>query len=532
MGVGGWGLTYKQTNNYTNKPKQKTLARAVVAAFFLLQTTTTTTTMRTIPVVFLFCSLPLTLTLTVAAVSHPQQLQPHSSHSQHPRYQYHHDQSIGRRRGSSSTSRPVVILGQEQSTLVVGISKRRRTTTRTTMSISTTTTTARQAAAGWPLDDNNDKTAWTNLRGGSQGGKEEERDDCQSLLSSKEQSSSLSSSSPSSPSLSRNNREQIQFRLQVITIVSGFITMAIYYRHYWMPILLDKKQLQQTAVQTLEKLRPPPNAPWWIFVQSHALYALGMTFWELVGLSTIPVETAAGMVFGWPWGAVASAMGKLCGASLAFWIGQGQLRTYVQTKVQHNPLCQLLAESHAHPQQQQQQTQQPPNRQQQEQQQRWHHPLQTALLMKFSCFPETIKNFGTAALLPTVHYGWFLLATAFHGIMFTMLWTWLGVETSQSLGASTTTTATTAATKAAGASTSAVTATTSRGLQLALTFTLFLGLVVSPASMAWWIRDLRRQAAVNAEMNRQQQQQQKQWWSGWQRRIGQGRHRPNSKQLL
>ena len=260
-------------------------------------------------------------------------------------------------------------------------------------------------------------------------------------------------------------------RFVTITTSLILLLLAVWYRDAWWPYVVDKQRLQQAVVQLLQGLQPAADAKWHEAVRLYSLYALGMMVWETIGLSTIPVETAAGMVFPALWAAaVASATGKLLGASLAWMLGRWKLQDYVQNHalVQSSALCQLLA---AHP---------PPSSSSQQPRNLstprvGHAPWVSILLMKFSCFPETIKNYGTAALLPHVTYPWFVGGTALHGIPFTLLWTWLGHETAQQLSSSTTTT------------------TKSRGLQLALTATLFLGFVVSPVSMALWIRDLQHQ---------------------------------------
>jgi len=253
-------------------------------------------------------------------------------------------------------------------------------------------------------------------------------------------------STPSSPtSISKKSAIQWTLTLSSLTALGVY---AYSTRESWSPLLLDKKKLQQAAVDILEGLRPAdPNDATQRY-RAYALYASGMTTWEMLGLSTIPVETAAGMVFGWP-AAVASATGKLMGASLAFWFGRSVLQKVVLRQFADNAMLQLLRENSAER----------------------HHPLLSALMMKFSCFPETIKNYGTAAFLPSVNFITFFGATFFHGVMFTLLWTWLGVETSQQLEAE---------------------AANSLGLQIALGAMLVMGFVVSPVSMAWWIRDLRK----------------------------------------
>ncbi|KAL7572632.1 hypothetical protein ACA910_010384 [Epithemia clementina (nom. ined.)] len=267
-------------------------------------------------------------------------------------------------------------------------------------------------------------------------------------------------------------------------------------REAWLPYLLDQQKLQDAVVQLLQGLRPPEQGSAWTKVRGYWVYGAGMTLWELLGLSTIPVETAAGMVFGWPWAAVASGSGKLLGASLAYGLGKWKLQAAVQNHalVRNNALCQLLAAQQPSrpslaPTTIPTTTTTPTTSASPISYPKPHAPIVSALLMKFSCFPELIKNFGTAALLPSVTFGWFFLATFLHGISFTLLWTWLGVETALQL-------------EQPGTPTSPV-------LQAILFFVLFiLGFVLSPVSMAWWIRDLQRQQAAFVAAAAMAQQQQ------------------------
>jgi uncharacterized membrane protein YdjX (TVP38/TMEM64 family) len=184
--------------------------------------------------------------------------------------------------------------------------------------------------------------------------------------------------------------------------------------------------------------------PW-----SLPIYAGGMAIWELLGLSTIPVETAAGMVFGLQRGVLASGAGKLLGASAAFGLGRGLLAQYVQVKLKQNPVWSVLNRSTE-----------------------VHAPLVVGLLMKFSCFPELFKNFGSSCLNMT--YTTFLTATAMHGLMFTLLWTSLGVD--------------------AAARLENAVLPANVPLQVCLVLAALIGLAGSPLLMAWWIRDMKKLA--------------------------------------
>jgi uncharacterized membrane protein YdjX (TVP38/TMEM64 family) len=245
-----------------------------------------------------------------------------------------------------------------------------------------------------------------------------------------------------------NNRKEPQAVVSSPTkIIGGSFTVAvlgvlIYHNRQMLKPLLDKSYIQEKALTILKDLESNPF--------SLPIYAGGMAIWELLGLSTIPVETAAGMVFGLQRGLLASGAGKLLGASAAFGLGRGLLAHYVQEKMKQNPVWSVLNRSTE-----------------------VHSPLVVGLLMKFSCFPELFKNFGSSCLNLT--YTTFLTATAMHGLLFTLLWTALGVD---------------AAARLENALLPA-----NVPLQVCLVLAAFIGLVGSPLLMAWWIRDMKKLAA-------------------------------------
>ena len=212
-------------------------------------------------------------------------------------------------------------------------------------------------------------------------------------------------------------------------------------RSTWMS-LFNKEKLQSSVVESLENLNSFP------YVYSRSLYTLFMAIWECLGMSTIPVETAAGMVFGWS-GFYYSGLGKLLGASLAFGLGRGALSSFVETKLSSNEFLGLVQTS----------TQ--------------DNPLLVVILMKLSCFPETVKNFGSSILKP-IQWWMFLLGTSVHGLTFTALWTYLGVDTAAKLK-----------------DTEGLLPPDQR-LKLLLTMALINGAVVSPLSMYYWIRTLKQ----------------------------------------
>lgn len=264
----------------------------------------------------------------------------------------------------------------------------------------------------------------------------------------------------------KNTRGRVDTKVVIGWTAFSFVavSLAVAYRSVWIP-LLDKQRIQEGTLNFLRQLQPSdPSASRF---QPLLLYASGMAIWELAGLSTIPVETAAGMVFGWE-AALYSLLGKFTGAVVAFTMGRTLLAKHVTQMLQRNELFQLVnaaPPSHrgtgsgnsgmdnTHP----------------------HPPLLTAFLMKFSCFPEIVKNFGSS-LLPVIAPWMFFLATLIHGGSFTLLWTWLGVDTAKQLEQAAAATAT----------------RTSGSLQGALLIAGIVGVIITPLVMAWWIRDLKR----------------------------------------
>lgn len=204
--------------------------------------------------------------------------------------------------------------------------------------------------------------------------------------------------------------------------------------------LFDKRFLQD---KTLELLQGANESKFGILY-----YIIGMAAWETLGLSTIPVETAAGIAFGLNRAILASLTGKLLGASIAFALGRYVLQHWVRQQLATQDNFRLIEASVA------------------------QKPLTTAILLKYSCFPEFVKNFG-AALLSAIPYWGFLVATTIHGGPFTCLWSWLGDDTARRL--------------------QSPDLPANRALQTTLVVAMAVGLVLSPAAMALWIQDLRKE---------------------------------------
>ena len=135
-----------------------------------------------------------------------------------------------------------------------------------------------------------------------------------------------------------------------------------------------------------------------------ALYVVFLSLWAACGLTTIPVESSAGMAFGWRNGLILNATGKMTGSLLAYGIGRIFLEETVVSKLEENEIFDLVDKAVA------------------------KRPYRTSVLVRFFPFPELVKNLALS-ILPPVQLGVFLAATFPHTFPFTLLWTWLGCDT-------------------------------------------------------------------------------------------------------
>ena len=278
-----------------------------------------------------------------------------------------------------------------------------------------------------------------------------------------------SSVKPSSTTVLSNSKTPVKRTLWT-AVACTLIYTLVTQRHVWVPVLTNKQVLQDTTLSVLHRLTPSDTDPSSAWLRTYLLYGCGMAVWEFCGLSTIPVETAAGMVLGWPAGAVASLAGKLCGACTAYALGRRARDWVLQNvpAVQQSTLLQLLLHSNNNDSNSNKSSRatdmaRPPP----------YPPLLTTFLMKFSCFPELLKNLGSS-LIPVVEPWMFVLATVLHGGTFTLVWTWLGVDTAARLHQTD--------------------LPRNVALQATLVGTFILGVVITPMVMIWWMRDLQRQS--------------------------------------
>merc|ERR1712071_685432 len=102
-------------------------------------------------------------------------------------------------------------------------------------------------------------------------------------------------------------------------------------------------------------------------------------------------------------------------------------------------------------------------------------PIRSALFMRYSSFPQLVKNFGLAVL--PLHPFIFAMAIFVHGVPYSLLWSFIGAETKNRLSI-----------PVSGASPSSP----SRLYEKLLFFSGLFGIFGSPAIVAYWIRDMKK----------------------------------------
>ncbi len=181
-------------------------------------------------------------------------------------------------------------------------------------------------------------------------------------------------------------------------------------------------------------------------------YAMGFALWETCGLPTSVVETAAGVAFGHKRGLIGSFVGKTCGSCLAFGLGRTLLSEYVYGKLgDTEPFGSIVRGA-------------------------GRNPVRAAFVVRYSVFPQAIKNFGMALTMP-VSFPIFLLSAIVHGLPFSVLWAALGDDAGVRL-------------RASELGKEAMPANVI--LNGLLAFVTIFGFVVSPTITGLWLADLRK----------------------------------------
>lgn len=235
--------------------------------------------------------------------------------------------------------------------------------------------------------------------------------------------------------------------IATITILSLTILLSIL---NWETLVIslsaffDRERFRTRIIETLNSISDRG-------MQGLLMYTFGFIFWETCGLPTSVVETAAGMAFGFKDGLLCSFVGKTLGSILAFTLGRSFCHSFVKKQLQNNEVLELMERSVA------------------------KSPMQSALIVRYSPFPQLIKNFGLSMMEP-VQLTVFLLAICIHGFPFSILWAALGHDSSLRLRA-----------EENGQSLAV-----NWVLNGALVFVTVFGFIVSPAITGWWLAGLRK----------------------------------------
>mmetsp|Transcript_9918 Transcript_9918/g.19273 ORF Transcript_9918/g.19273 Transcript_9918/m.19273 type:complete len:340 (-) Transcript_9918:27-1046(-) len=232
-----------------------------------------------------------------------------------------------------------------------------------------------------------------------------------------------------------------------ITIVSAMVVLS-YLNWEWLKTFLstffDREKLRKNIIQQLNEVAEQGH-------RGLVAYIVGFSFWEVCGLPTSVVETAAGMAFGFRQGLLGSFIGKTWGSIMAFLFGRTLLSRVVQIQMEKNETLQLIDKSVA------------------------RHPFKSALIVRYSVFPQLFKNFGLSMTRP-VSLPIFIAAIVIHGFPFSVLWAALGNDSSIKL-------------RASELGEPIASNVVLNGFLVCVTI---FGFVVSPAVTGWWLADLRK----------------------------------------
>ena len=284
------------------------------------------------------------------------------------------------------------------------------------------------------LQSSNDKLL-ERLRGGALLGGNKQ-------ASSDDHNKSLSRTSSQEVSANNSKNRAVKIGATAVTIFAIILSIL-----HWdtLKSFFDKDKFRKAIIQRLNDIASKGN-------KGLLMYTFGFIFWEVCGLPTMVVETAAGMAFGFRHGLLGSFVGKTCGSMLAFTLGRTLLSNIVGKKMKESSSFGLIERGVA------------------------KNPMLSALVIRYSPFPELIKNYGLSVTKP-VTYLMFLVAIIIHGFPFSILWAALGNDSSLRLRASEV-----GETMAANVI-----------LNGLVVFVTIFGFVVSPAVTGWWIADLNRE---------------------------------------
>ncbi len=147
---------------------------------------------------------------------------------------------------------------------------------------------------------------------------------------------------------------------------------------------------------------------------------------EIFGISTCPVEISGGFVYGIQKGFIINLLGKLSGAFTAFLVGRHFLSSGIRSKVLTNENTTTNARKGKN----ETATKKSTEIINLVQSCISEEPFTTALVLRYSMFPQLIKNLILSVLEP-IDWKLFLLVTSLQVTPFTLLFTCLGFDSAQ-----------------------------------------------------------------------------------------------------
>lgn len=217
----------------------------------------------------------------------------------------------------------------------------------------------------------------------------------------REESRTFLNSSVSDLNVSGGSEEKFAYRSKGLKKVTGVLLVAsllVYRRSLLEAIkslrsIIDMEKFKATLLEYMQEASK-------LGYVGLVMYSFGLCLWNAAGLTTVPVETIAGMVFGVKKGTIFSFLGKWAGALLAFSIGRLFLYEKVKEKAKENDILPLIEESIE------------------------SNPIGMTFFVRFFPFPEVVKNLALS-IMPLKFFS-FAIGSAMNQAPFTILWCLVG----------------------------------------------------------------------------------------------------------
>lgn len=192
-------------------------------------------------------------------------------------------------------------------------------------------------------------------------------------------------------------------RISVCTMIVGVCYLLYSNLNQFLP---TKEEIQSFLLDTISNIREKHGN------RALLYYISSLALWECMGISSIIIEPIGGMVWGLRIGLGANLIGKVSGAMISYALGrtlfEDRVRSYLQSKQRNDDgddklsdILPVVIRSIS------------------------KRPFSSSLIMKFSIFPELVKNL-TLSAIENVKWWIFFLVSLLHFTPYSFLWTALG----------------------------------------------------------------------------------------------------------